>query len=491
MDRLSHFISESGLAARNLADIFRGGALRLGVTGLSRAGKTVFVTALAHDLLQLGQAGLEVSRSPFPVFRVYADGRLIAARLTPQPHDAVPRFPYEENLAALLGDGGDVTTRRWPHSTRQLSELRLTLEFQRSSGWRSRSSELTIDLVDYPGEWLLDLPLLNKSFAQWSAETCAAASQLSRAPLAASWLSQLAAIDASAPFTEETARRASQAFADYLKACRDKLPASSVQPPGRFLAPGELDGSPALTFTPLTAEQAASNKPDSFAKMMERRYESYKRFVVAPFFRDHFARLERQIVLVDVLSALNAGPAALRDLENSITDVLAAFRAGRANAFAHVFRPRIDKILFAATKADLLHHSSHDRLESVLRRIAARAIARSSDLGASIDIVASSAVRATREARVREGNETLAVVMGVPESGETIDGEAFDGVREAAIFPGELPADPQVALNAAGSFDDKLRFVRFRPPICAKATAPLPHIRLDRAFQFLFGDKLT
>ena len=30
-------------------------------------------------------------------------------------------------------------------------------------------------------------------------------------------------------------------------------------------------------------------------------------------------------------------------------------------------RPRIDRILFAATKADLLHHSSHDRLENVLR----------------------------------------------------------------------------------------------------------------------------
>ena len=43
--------------------------------------------------------------------------------------------------------------------------------------------------------------------------------------------------------------------------------------------------------------------------MMERRYEAYKDVVVRPFFRDHFARLDRQIVLVDVLAALNAGPA--------------------------------------------------------------------------------------------------------------------------------------------------------------------------------------
>ena len=49
--------------------------------------------------------------------------------------------------------------------------------------------------------------------------------------------------------------------------------------------------------------------------MMERRYEAYKAHVVKPFFRDHFARLDRQIVLVDMLTALNGGTTALRDLE--------------------------------------------------------------------------------------------------------------------------------------------------------------------------------
>ena len=51
--------------------------------------------------------------------------------------------------------------------------------------------------------------------------------------------------------------------------------------------------------------------------MMERRYEAYKTHVVRPFFRDHFARLDRQIVLVDVLAALNSGAAAVRDLETA------------------------------------------------------------------------------------------------------------------------------------------------------------------------------
>ena len=42
--------------------------------------------------------------------------------------------------------------------------------------------------------------------------------------------------------------------------------------------------------------------------MMARRYEAYRSLVVRPFFRDHFARLDRQIVLVDMLGALNSGP---------------------------------------------------------------------------------------------------------------------------------------------------------------------------------------
>ena len=36
---------------------------------------------------------------------------------------------------------------------------------------------------------------------------------------------------------------------------------------------------------------------------MERRFEAYKTRVVRPFFRDHFQRIDRQIVLVDVLAA--------------------------------------------------------------------------------------------------------------------------------------------------------------------------------------------
>jgi predicted YcjX-like family ATPase len=482
---LSDIAFDTGIAARSLVDYVSGGSLRLGVTGLSRAGKTVFLTAFVHNLLR---------SSRLPVFRAHAEGRIIRATLDPQPDDAVPRFAYEDHLAALTGGSEGPQARRWPESTRRISELRLILEFERKSGWRRGPRSLAIDIVDYPGEWLLDLPLLGKSYAQWSRETLEAASGAARAPLAADWRGFLTGLDPQAAASEDLARKSAELFTAYLRAARADRYALSTLPPGRFLMPGELEGSPALTFSPLplATEEAKSG---SLAAMMERRYEAYKSHVVKPFFRDHFARLDRQIVLVDALAALNSGPEAVRDLETALTDLLLAFRAGRASLLSQLFRPRIDRILFAATKADHLHHTSHDRLEAILRTLVARAINRAEASGAAIDVIALAAVRATREARVTQAGESFEAIIGTPMAGESIDGRPFDGIEEAAIFPGELPADPRSVFRGQGLGrpDGDFRFVRFRPPIATLDKGlplPLPHIRLDRAMEFLLADRL-
>ncbi|MBV8473469.1 MAG: YcjX family protein [Hyphomicrobiales bacterium] len=480
MSILSDLAFEASVVARSLADYLSGGGLRLGVTGLSRAGKTVFITSLVNNLIGGGR---------LPVLRAAAEGRIARAYLEPQPDDAVPRFAYEEHLASLSGPD-----RRWPQSTRRISQLRLTIEFESAAGWGSKARTLALDIVDYPGEWLLDLPLLEKSYAQWSRETLEASQTPARAPLAKPWRELLAELDPAAPAEEENARKAAELFTAYLRKARDDVYALSTLPPGRFLMPGDLEGSPALTFAPLPVGEEERIAAGSLAAMMERRYEAYKTHVARPFFRDHFARLDRQIVLVDALTALNSGPAAMRDLEHAMSGLMEAFRAGRASRLAQIVRPRIDRILFAATKADHLHHTSHDRLEAILRAVAGKAIDRAQGVGAEIDVIALSAIRATREAEIRHGREVLQAIVGVPEAGERIGGEVFNGVAEAAVFPGELPENPDAAFAgeaiALPEADNDWRFVRFRPPITARG-APPPHIRLDRALQFLIGDRLA
>lgn len=497
VSQLSDFLFETRIAAESLKDFVSGGRLRLGVTGLSRSGKTVFITALVHQLTRAIAAGTG-RKSPLPVFRLIADGRLETAHLDPQPDYGVPRFSYEEHLSALTGPN-----RGWPQSTRRISELRVTLEYERKSkslfsNFRSGPARLEIDIVDYPGEWLLDLPLLGKSYAQWSRETLEASSAAARAPIAAQWLAVTALADPNARAEELTAQRLARLFTDYLRLAKTDRFALSTLPPGRFLMPGDKEGSPMLAFAPLPVAEDSEFPAHSLASEMEKRYETYKDKIVRPFFRDHFARLDRQIVLVDALAALNSGPAAVRDLETAMTEVLTAFRTGRSSLLGAIFRPKIDKILFAATKADHLHNTSHDRLEGILRHLTSRAIERAEGVGAQIDVIALAAVRATREAMVRHDGETLSAIVGTPLKGERIGGEMFDGVVEGAIFPGELPADPRHVFrgDALGLTDEDadFRFLKFRPPIALlgrdKEPLPLPHIRLDRAMEFLFGDHL-
>jgi uncharacterized protein len=488
MASFQDIVEEARLSARALLDYgdsFFHPTVRLGVTGLSRAGKTVFITALVHGLARGGR---------FPVFESLATGRVAGARLAPQPDDAVPRFAYEQHLRTLIGE------RQWPGSTTDISELRLVVDYQRQNG---ADRKLTLDIVDYPGEWLLDLPLLDKTYQQWSTESLALSRQQPRARLATEWHAHLLTLDPRAHEDEQATLSAAKLFTEYLRACRDERFAMSLLPPGRLLMPGNLAGSPALTFAPLDVPADGTAPSGSLWAMMERRFEAYKDVVVRPFFRDHFVRLDRQIVLVDALAAFNAGPEALHDLEAALAGILDCFRIGRSTLFSALLRPRIDRILFAATKADHLHHSSHDRLEAILRRMLDRTAARAELAGAAVDVVALAAVRATREAQVQRGRDRLPSILGTPLRGEAANGEMFDGKTEVATFPGDLPADLDVffgsdnafrGLTGAGADSTDFRFLRFRPPRL-EAAAPqepaLPHIRLDRALQFLIGDRLT
>src|SRR5258708_25628452 len=203
--RFADIVEEARLSARALleyGDHFFHPTVRLGVTGRSRAGKTVCITALIHGLTRGGR---------FPVFEAFASGRIARAQLAPQPDDAVPRFNYEDHLRTLIEE------RRWPSSTVDISELRLVIDYQRHNGV---DRQLTLDIVDYPGEWLLDLPLLNKSYEQWSAQSLPLSREGPREKLAAPWHAHRATLAAEARENEQEARNAAKLFIDYLRACR-------------------------------------------------------------------------------------------------------------------------------------------------------------------------------------------------------------------------------------------------------------------------------
>ncbi|MGA9764557.1 MAG: YcjX family protein [Rhodomicrobium sp.] len=485
LERISNTALETWARAQDAAARVLTPAVRLGVTGLSRSGKTVFITSLVHNIL----AG-----NALPFFEPLAQRRIVRAYLEPQPDDAVPRFDYEGNLEKLTA-----AEPQWPEGTRQISELRLTIEYEPASTMRRAlgTGTMHLDIVDYPGEWLLDLPLLDLSYEAWSRQAIALAREAPRANAAQDWLGFLAATDALCTRDEQTAQKGAELFTQYLRKCREEELSLSSLPPGRFLMPGDLAGSPAFTFFPLDIPDGVAAPGESLWAMMARRYKSYKTHVVQPFFRDHFARLDRQIVLADVLTAINAGPDAVADLERALTEILRCFRQGQNGWLSMLGGRRIDRIVFAATKADHLHHANHDRLEAILRLIAGKSIERASFVGAEVRAFALASLRATREGQARAGNETLPCIVGTPLEGERLGERVFGGSEELAIFPGDLPEDPALAVSPEWLTSGRApaHFVRFRPPkqpaLEFGRAAVLPHIRLDRALNFLIGDKLT
>ena len=442
--------------------------IRLGVTGLSRAGKTVFITSLVANLMDRGR---------MPQLLAAANGSILTAYLQPQPDDTVPRFDYESHLARLTAPAPS-----WPEGTRRISELRLSLRVQPHGflGSFTGPRRVHLDIVDYPGEWLLDLGLLDKTFAQWSAEVLA---RLAHRPQAAAYLRQMHSIDPAAPLDEPTAQALAIGFTSYLTAAR--AAGWSDCTPGRFLLPGDLAGSPVLTFAPLPAPTDPPRK--SLWRECERRFEAYKKHVVTPFFRDHFARIDRQIVLVDVLGAIHAGPRAVDDLRQAMADTLAAFRPGRNAFLSRLFNGRrVDRILFAATKADHLHHSQHPALTAITGALLREAKDRADFAGAKTAAMSIAALRTTVEDTVPHLGGSLDVVRG----------QLLTTGKQAAFYPGALPADPARLLSPAREgadswLDADYKIMDFAPaPLTLRPGDGPPHIRLDKAAQFLIGDRL-
>lgn len=442
--------------------------IRLGVTGLARSGKTVFITSLVANLLDRGRMGHLPG---------VADGRIEAAFLQPQPDVTVPRFDYENHLGALTGP-----EPHWPQSTRTVSELRVSLRVRPTGllGGTRRPRTVHLDIVDYPGEWLLDLALMDKSYAQWATETL---DRIASRKTAAGYLALAGATDGAQPLAEPEAQQLAGSFTRYLHAARDAGYYDCT--PGRFLLPGDLEGSPVLTFAPLHVVDRAPRR--ALWREMERRYEAYKAKVVKPFFRDHFARIDRQVVLVDVLGAIHRGPRAFEDMRRATGDILSAFRPGRNAFLSRLLRgKRVDRILFAATKADHLHHAQHPRLTGIIEALTRDARDRAQFAGARTGAMAIASLRTTtEETRSHDGIEL-----------DCVRGQLLDSGKKAAFYPGALPEDPGQLLHPARQgaeawLDGDYGMMRFAPQsLTLKPGIGPPHIRLDRAAEFLIGDKL-
>lgn len=445
--------------------------LRLAVTGLSRSGKTAFITSLVNQLLNVN-AGARL-----PLFSAAREQRLLGVKRVPQRDFGLQRFTYDEGLSQLYG-----VPPAWPTPTRGVSEVRLALRYRSQASLLrhfKETSTLYLEIVDYPGEWLLDLPMLAQDYLSWSRQMTGLL-QGDRAEWSARWQTLCEGLDPLAPADENRLAEIAAAWTDYLHQCKQQ--GLHFIQPGRFVLPGDMAGAPALQFFPwwnvdeATETRLAQADASTNIGMLRARYNYYCQHVVKGFYKNHFLRFDRQIVLVDCLQPLNSGPQAFNDMRLALTQLMQSFSYGQRTLFRRLFSPVIDKLLFAATKSDHVTADQHANLVSLLQQLVQDAWKNAAFEGISMDCMGLASVQATQSGLVDHHGEKIPALRG----------HRLADNAPLTVYPGDVPPRlPGQAFWAQQGF----HFEQFRPQ-SVDIDRPLPHIRLDAALEFLLGDKL-
>lgn len=448
--------------------------LRLAVTGLSRSGKTAFITSLINQLLSINQH----SSQNLPLFEAARNGSILAVKRVSQQDLSVPRFDYESNLNDLSQN-----PPQWFQSTRGVSETRLAIRFQRQSGLLRHLKErgtLYLDIFDYPGEWLIDLPLLNLDFQQWSQEQIKVTTGI-REELAENWLAMLQDLDLSAVANEDVLAKIAKSYTDYLHQC--KVQGMQFIQPGRFVLPSDLEGTPALQFFPLihlSEEQwrtlKKTAKSNSYFAVLTKRYNYYRNKIVKGFYENYFSTFDRQVILADCLTPLNHSQQAFLDMQMGLNQLFNNFHYGSRNFLHRLFSPRIDRLMFVATKADHITRDQIPNLVSLMRQIVQEGGRHVEFEGIDTEYTAIAAVRTTKQVIVNQQGKEIKAIQGV----RSIDKQLI------TLYPGTVPSKlPRAEFwQKQPHFD----FDSFEPQPLEQGES-IPHLRMDAVLQFLLSDR--
>ena len=449
--------------------------VNLAVTGLSRSGKTAFITSLVNQLVNEG------AEAQLSFFEPVHQGRFIAAKRVPQKHIHVPRFDYDGALNCFCQNPPS-----WPEPTKGISELRVAIKYRPQNSvlkYATDVATLTLDITDYPGEWLLDLPMLGQTFEQWSEKMLSLLAQEPRKTMANEWLKKVAALDPFAPADEVLVAELSREYTSLLHLFREKLGLSVIQP-GRFILPGDLAGAPILEFFPFTAIQgldknAYQNADDvTMVGMLRARFLEYRERVVKRFYKTHFLNYDRQIVLADCLTPLNNGKESFEDLQMAINMILESYHYGKSSLLNRLFSPKIDKLLFAATKADHVTPEQHSRLTTLLEQLINQTKQQLRFDGIAMKTLAISSVKTTESGKSDYQGEKVPVIRG----------KSLASDKVVTLFPGTVPTE--LPDNDFWQ-QHKFNFVSFAPNLAIGKHQVLPHQRIDQVLQFLLGDKMS
>jgi len=424
--------------------IFADDTLRVGVTGLSRAGKTAFITSIAANLLARDH----------PRFT-----------LAPMGASEIARFDHPAHLAALAAD-----PPLWPARTDQVSLLALNVRVSRGSILPAKN--IRLEFLDYPGEWLLDLPLLTQSFSQWSQATLRRLQSPALAPMARDFLAFAQGLPHAAAADENLAQAGFALFKKTLLEAR-KAGFSFLQP-GRHLMPAPGASPSYIAFFPLPSS-------GGLATLLAGRYDAYVEAVRRDLASPMFANVDRLIVLADLLSALHDGKDAFDDARAALAAAAGALRfdfdwLSAISAMAQLRRPPriISRIAFAATKADHVGERQRSNLKNLMH-----ALTKIENSEVTPEYFAIASMRCTQDYVHNLQGRPVSAVRGV------IAGSH----QPHASFPGEIPDRPPGDDFWAHPFLALPDFIPMRLPEGGRLG--VPNIGLEELLRFILPDVLS
>ncbi|AFJ02228.1 putative ATPase [Methylophaga frappieri] len=436
--------------------------LKIGVTGFSGSGKSTFLTSLIHQLKYSHHPGLGG-------FLPARDKQLLSVDSTAIPGFAL--FDYAGGIAALSD-----TPPRWPNPTSEVSATRLHITFKKGSVWSGLlgdARQLTLDLRDYPGEWLMDMPMLKLSYRDWCLDQQQLLSRAPRADLDPTLLADLHKLDPMQTADTDFLTSLFQRWQTYLR--QAKQAGLTLLQPGRALL--DTDDNlpmvlPLLSLHDYSPEQLEKANETTLYQQLRQQYHQYLDNLVKPFYRQFFTGIDRQVMLIDVVKALSHGEECFNDMMMAYSRIIDCYQMGNQIWLKQLFTPTVNKILFLASKPDRLLMHQHEALRQLV--------------DAMIKRICPQSVRH----RIRIETEIAAAVRSSIDHQDYLTATLQDGrfgeLRHPPI-PDELP-----------QLSHWQQLAGWTPPVLRPPVNPqlaqggrLAHIRMDKVLRDLIGDKFS
>jgi len=433
--------------------------IKVAITGMSRSGKTVFLTSIINQLIANDKLGFLNDKL----------GRTFVARLLP-PDSIYMRFDYYNKLKALRN-----TNPRWPKSTKAVSKTTVQLEFKSEYGFLENQI-INLELIDYPGEWLLDLAMLDMSYGEWSEFMIKLAKKPARFDFSHEWLMDIKQQSLyKSGDTLEIEEQLFDLYSEYLKSLYYQE--FSFMQPGRFIEPGDMKDDPLLVFCPLPTPSGDIEEGSIYTNF-QKRYDVYVSEVVKRLYLEHFQTFDSQVILVDLVKTLNEGEAIFEDMHLALKSILKTFTYGENNIFSKFFDLKIDHVLFAATKADHIPASAHESYMKLLQEMIWDIKKELDVKHIDTEVTVFSAVKSTQFVKANLNGVEVDCVRGI------VEGEEAPSTHFVGFLPHDYK-DPNFWKNADFNFQT-FKPISF-PPRDANA---VEHIRMDRLIYSLLKDRV-